>query len=186
MPTPLLRHLFTVEEFHRMGAAGIISEDDHGELIEGEILEMTPISSRHAAAVNRLNQFLSQQVGERALISVQNPIRLGEHSEPQPDVTLLRPCADYYAKPHPEPKDVLLIVEVAETSGDYDRDVKVPLYAQAAIPEVWLVDLAARSIEICRVPGPTGYDQVRRVRSGENVSPEGLSDMSIAADDVLR
>jgi Uma2 family endonuclease len=185
MSARLLRHQFTVDEYYRMGAAGIISEDDRVELIEGEILEMTPISSRHAGAVNRLNRLLSQQAGECGLVSVQNPVRLGERSEPQPDLALLRPSEDCYAASHPEPKDVLLIIEVAETSADYDREVKVPLYARAGIPEVWVVDLTERRVEVYRGPGPHGYDRVHRIRSGESVSPEALPHIRLAASDIL-
>ena len=114
-----------------MARAGILREDDRVELLDGEILEMTPIGSRHAACVDRLNQLFSDQVRRRAIVRIQNPIRLSERSEPQPDLTLLRPRPDFYAQAHPGPGDVLLVVEVAETSADVDRDVKVPLYSAA-------------------------------------------------------
>jgi len=126
MAAPLVRHRFTVEEYHRMGQAGILSEDDRVELIEGEIVEMAPVGSRHAACVKRLNALLSRRAGGRALVSVQDPIRLGEHSEPQPDLALLKPREDFYAAAHPGPEDVLLVIEVAETSLEYDREVKLP------------------------------------------------------------
>lgn len=135
MAVQLLKRLFTVAEYHRMAEAGILGEDDRVELIEGEIVGMTPISSRHAGQVNRLVRLFTQRLGGRAILSVQNPIRLGEHSEPQPDVALLRPRPDFYATAHPGSEDVLLVIEVADlsacdaqagTSAAYDREVKPP------------------------------------------------------------
>jgi len=185
MAVQLSKRLFTVVEYHRMSEAGIFSEDDRVELIEGEIVEMTPIGSRHAAVVNRLNRLCSRGVGERAVVSIQNPIRLGEHSEPQPDVTLLRPRPDFYAASHPGPLDVLLVVEVAETSAAYGRAVKVPLYARAGIPEVWLVDLAEGQIEVSRHPSPQGYQEVRTVRRGEALAPLALPELTLAVGAIL-
>ncbi|GIX47745.1 MAG: hypothetical protein KatS3mg131_1956 [Candidatus Tectimicrobiota bacterium] len=143
MAVTLPKRRFTVAEYHKLAEAGILSEDERVELIEGEIVAMAPIGSRHAGAVKRLlDQFIPLQAARRVLLSVQDPIRLGEHSEPQPDVALLRPRPDFYAAEHPGPEEVLLVVEVAETSAEYDREVKVPLYARFGVPEVWLVDLA--------------------------------------------
>jgi Uma2 family endonuclease len=146
---------------------------------------MAPIGSRHAACVKRLNNLFSRQVGDRAVVGVQDPVRLDEYSEPQPDLTLLRPRPDYYAGGHPGPEDVLLVVEVAETSAEYDRQIKVPLYARAGIREVWLVDLAASAVEVYREPTPEGYRQVRRFGRGETLSPEALPDINLALDDIL-
>lgn len=169
-----------------MARAGILSEDDRVELIEGEIITMSPIGSRHAACVKRLNQLLSQGVAQHAfLVSVQDPTRLSERSEPQPDLALLRPHPDFYAQAHPGPQDVLLVIEVAEASADYDRQVKVPLYARAGIVEAWLVDLAGESIEVYRQPSATGYGQVRQVRRGQHLSSPALPDLELAADEIL-
>jgi len=185
MSVQLLRRSFTVGEYHRMAEAGILRENDRVELLEGEILEMTPIGSRHAACVNRLNRLFSAQVGTLALISVQNPIQLGEHSEPQPDLALLRPRADFYAKAHPGPEDVLLVVEVAETSAESDRAIKVPLYARAGIPETWLVDLAGQCVEVRRKPTPQGYEEVQQLRRGQHIFPLAFSDLGIAVDEIV-
>mgnify|MGYP005850732689 CR=1 FL=1 len=185
MGVQVVKHRFTVEEYHRMGTAGIFSEDDRVELIEGEIVEMSPIGSRHANCVRRLIYLLSRMTGERAVIDVQNPIRLGEYSEPQPDVTLLRPRPDFYAAAHPGPADVLLVIEVADTSADYDREVKVPLYALAGIPEVWLVELYAEQIEVYRQPLPHGYQEVQIVRRGQHLSPQAFPEPALAVDDIL-
>jgi len=179
------KRLFTVEEYHRMAEAGILGEDDRVELIEGEIVEMTPIGSRHAGAVNRLNRLFSERVGEHAVVSVQNPIRLGERSEPQPDLALLRFREDFYASSHPGPGDVLLVVEVAETSAEYDRRVKVPLYARFGIPEVWLVDLEGEAVEVYRDPSPEGYRKAEVLRRGSSLSPSSFPDLELSVDEIL-
>ncbi len=185
MAVRVSRRRFTVDEYRRMLESGILAEDDRVELINGEIVEMAPIGSRHAACVRRLNNLFSRQVGDRAVVGVQDPVRLDEYSEPQPDLTLLRPRPDYYAGGHPGPEDVLLVVEVAETSAEYDRQIKVPLYARAGIREVWLVDLAASAVEVYREPTPEGYRQVRRFGRGETLSPAALPEITVAVDDLL-
>jgi len=167
-----------------MAEAGILSEDDRVELIEGEIVEMSPIGSHHAACVKRLNRLFSRSVSD-AVVSVQDPIRLSEYSEPEPDLALLRPRADFYAEALPGPEDTLLVVEVMETSAQYDRERKLPLYAEAGIPEVWLVDLAAECIEVYRRPSPDGYEDVRRRCRGERLSPQAFPDVELAVDEVL-
>ncbi|MBT9166006.1 MAG: hypothetical protein DDT25_00670 [Chloroflexi bacterium] len=160
MSLQVLRRLFTVEEYHCMVRAGILGEDDRVELIEGEVEEMTPIGSKHVASVNQLNRLFSVNVGRRAIISVQNPIRLGERSEPQPDLASLRPCPDFYSPAHPGPEDILLVIEVAEASADYDRGIKVPLYARGGILEVWLVNLEGEATEVYQSPSPEGYHEM--------------------------
>jgi len=185
MAVQLLRRGFTVEEYHRMAQAGILTEDDRVELIEGEIITMTPIGSRHAACVDRLTRLLSAHAGREAIVRVQNPIRLGERSEPQPDLALLRFRSDFYASRHPGPEDVLLVVEVAETSADVDREVKLPLYARSGIAEAWLVDLAGGQIEVERRPTPRGYGEVERFGRGSRVRSRALPDLDVAADEIL-
>jgi hypothetical protein len=185
MAVQLLKRRFTVADYHRMAAAGILSEDDRVELIEGEIVAMSPIGSRHAACVMRLTELLSPQVVGRAHVNVQNPIRLGEHSEPQPDLALLRRRQDFYASSHPGPEDVLLIIEVADQSAAVDREVKVPLYARFGVPEVWLVDLVSERVEVYREPGAGGYAQKLTLARGEVVSPKAFSELRLAVADVL-
>ena len=143
---PLKHRCFSVADFHRMGEAGILGEDERLELIEGEIIEMTPIGSPHGGRVNQLNRLLTQAVGERAVVAIQNPVVLGEHSEPEPDLALLRPRADFYTSSHPQAADVLLLIEVADSSLASDRDIKVPLYARHGIPEAWIVDTEHRCV----------------------------------------
>ena len=179
------KRLFTTEEYHRMAQNGVLTEDDRVELIEGEVLEMSPIGSRHAACVNRLTQFLSSQLGRRAIVSVQNPIHLGARSEPQPDLALLHPRTDFYVDAHPEPDDVLLVIEVAETSQDSDRAVKIPLYAKAGIPVVWLVDLEGEGVQAHTKPSPHGYGEIRQLWRGQVVTLETFPDLQISVTDLL-
>lgn len=154
------RHRYTVVDYDRMIDAGILTEDDRVELIEGEIIDIPPIGSAHGGAVKRIGNKLARLIADSAIIAIQDPIRVNDRSEPQPDIALLKPRDDFYASAHPRAQDVLLIVEVAETSLRYDRDVKLPLYAQAGIPEAWLVDIANRTLWVCRSPGAKGYTEV--------------------------
>ena len=140
------QHLHTVEDYYRMAESGILKPEDRVELIEGVIVDMVPIGSRHVAAVNRLNQILVDAVAGEAIVSVQNPIRLNDLSEPEPDIALLKPRQDFYAVAHPGPDDALLIIEVANSSLNYDRNVKLPLYARHNILQVWLIDLSTKEL----------------------------------------
>lgn len=185
MVVRVARRLFTVEDYHRMREAGILSEDDRVELIEGEILEMSPIGSRHAAVVDRLNRLFHRLLGERAIIRIQNPIRLGMYSEPQPDVALLRSREDFYEAEHLGPGDVGLVVEVADRSVEGDRGVKAPLYGRAGILEFWLVDLAAGVVEVYREPGVEGYRSVRRLGPGETLAPLAFPDCILQVEEIL-
>src|SRR5215212_3778153 len=152
MSVQIVRRHFNITEYYRMAAAGVFNEDDRVELIEGEIVEMNPIGSRHAACVGRLTELLGQLAGGEAIAWVQNPVQVNDFSEPLPDVTLLKRRDDFYAQANPQSSDVLLIIEVADSSVEYDRDIKIPLYAQASIPEVWLVNLPKETIEIYTQP----------------------------------
>ena len=185
MGAPIPRRLFTVEEYHLMAQAGVLSEDERVELVEGEVVLMTPIGSRHAACVKRLNRLFSTRAGAKAVVGVQDPVTLGAYSEPQPDVALLKPRADFYASAHPGPEDVLLVVEVSESSAAYDLEVKIPLYARAGIPEVWLVDLDAREIRVYREPASGRYRQAATVPRGGKIAPAALPEVVLAADEVL-
>ena len=185
MATQVIRRRFTVNEYYLMAQAGILHEDDRVELLEGEIVEMAAIGSRHAACVKRLNRILSEGLGGRAIVGIQDPVRLGEHSEPQPDLTLLRPRPDFYSESHPESADVMLLVEVADTSEDYDREVKMPLYARYGITEAWLVDLSSRSIEIYRDPVPEGYRDIQLAMPGRSIAPQAFPDLELVAEKVF-
>ncbi|MCL4370495.1 MAG: Uma2 family endonuclease [Chloroflexi bacterium] len=185
MALDLKRRRFTAEEYHWMARVGILGEDDRVELVDGEIVEMTPIGHRHAACVNRLAELFSQTLGNTAIVSVQNPVRLGQYSEPQPDLALLRRKPDFYASGHPTPEDVFLIVEVAGSSIEPDRRVKIPLYARSGVLEAWLVELDQETLTMYRDPAPDGYHTVRVVRRGEQVAPAAFPSHSLAISDIL-
>jgi len=185
-PKPYALRKFTVEEYHKLAEVGILREDDRVELIEGEIVVNSPIGSKHAACVTRLTHLFTQRVEDRAIVSVQNPVRLSEHSEPQPDLALLRPRPDFYASEHPKPEDVLLIVEVAETSLEYDREVKLPLYAEHGIPEVWLVDVIQRRVEILKKPQGERYTSVQApTKDDEALAPEALPELRLTLKELF-
>ncbi|NBC17495.1 MAG: Uma2 family endonuclease [Bacteroidetes bacterium] len=154
---------FSVGDYHRMGEAGILGPEVRTELIDGEVVEMPPIGHPHAGTVNLLSDLLKEAVGRKAIVAVQNPVWLDDYTEPLPDIALLRPRADYYRNGHPSPDDVLLLIEVADTSLAYDRDVKLPRYARAGIPEAWLVDLGGRRLTIHRLPAGGAYTQIVEV-----------------------
>lgn len=185
MAVNVARRLFTVDEYDQMIQAGVFHEDDRLELVGGEIVEMTPIGVSHAACVKRLNQILNRDLMGEAIISVQDPIHLDLYSEPEPDVAVLRFRPDFYAGGHPEPEDVLLLIEVAETSLAYDRELKLPRYAAAGIEEVWLVDLAAREIMVYREPTGEGYTAVTHHNPETTLSPLAFPDLTINASSVL-
>ena len=179
------RRKFDVAEYHRLAEAGILHEDDRVELIEGEIVEMVPIGSDHSGTVNALNHALMSAAGRRATLSVQGPLHLSDYSEPQPDFMLLKPRPDFYRERHPRPEDVLLLIEVSQTSLRYDRAVKLPLYARHGIPEVWIVDLPDRVVEVHRDPSPDGYASTRRYAPGETLEPQALPGVKVSAADIL-
>ncbi|MDK2816007.1 MAG: hypothetical protein PWR22_636 [Moorella sp. (in: firmicutes)] len=179
------RRRFTVDEFYQMARAGILGEDDRVELIEGEIIEMVPIGTRHAACVRRLLHIFSTKIGDNALVDTNNPLRLDQHSEPQPDLMLLKARDDYYASFHPRPEDVLLLVEVSDTSMAYDREVKANLYAKGGVKEVWLVNLQAQQVTAYRLPSPSGYREVKEYGRGDHISPLAFPGLNIPVQDIL-
>ena len=185
MAMPLTARRFTVDEYYRMGRAGVFHEDDRVELLDGLIVEMSPIGPGHAGCVTALTSLLTPLLAGRAPVSVQNPVRLGEHSEPRPDVALLVPRADAYRTAHPQPEDVLLLIEVADASLEHDRDAKVPLYAAAGVPEVWLVSLTEDAITLYRDPLGGRYATVRTARRGETVTSLRVPSATLRVEDIL-
>ena len=184
MSVQYARRLINVEEYHRMVEAEILTEDDRVELINGEIIEMSPIGSKHAAIVDRISNTLMACLAGKAIVRVQSPVQISGLSEPEPDVVLLRPKADFYAQGHPRPEDVFLIVEVADTSHVYDREIKLPLYADAGIPEFWLVDLEKMQIEAHRKPRGNEY-AIREMIKGNQVVMLHELGLSIDAGQLL-
>ena len=179
------RRRFTVDEYYWMARVGILRPDDRVELIDGEIIEMNPIGGPHASTVDRLSQFLILALQGAAIVRVQNPIRLDSGSEPEPDLALLRPRRDFYAAGHPTPSDVLLVVEVADTTIAYDTRTKAPLYARAAIPELWIVDLTRGCVVTYRDPSDAGYATTRVHHRGEMLRALAFSDLAFPVDDIL-
>jgi len=182
---PLAHRRFTVDEYYRMAETGILAPDDRVELLDGEIVEMSPIGPRHAATVTRLEHLFHRLVGDHAIVRGQNPVRLDGYSEPEPDIALLMPRPDFYAADHPTPRDVLLIVEVADTSLRYDRHTKLPGYARAGIPEVWLVDLTADRVERYREPSGDTYADQQILGPEATLTPLLLPDVKIRIGEIL-
>ncbi|CAN5122213.1 Uma2 family endonuclease [soil metagenome] len=179
----LARKLFTVHEYHRMGEAGILHEDDRVELIEGEIVEMSPVGGRHVSCVGRLTRIISRVAGERYLVNVQSPIRLSDHWEPQPDLAVVRDRD--YGDTLPGPEDILFLIEVADTSLAHDKNVKLPFYARSGIPEVWIVDLTTDTIERHMEPSGSDYRLTEKVRQGDTFESTALTGLSLRADAVF-
>lgn len=161
--------LFTVHDYYKMLEFGILSEDDRVELINGEIIKMAAIGSKHAAYVKRIREMLGEILEKAVIISVQDPIHLDDLSEPEPDIAILKRRTDFYEQAHPEAADVLLLVEVADSSFAFDKKVKVPLYAKAGIPEVWLVDLQALELWVFHTPHKGKYQFSQAFATGDSI-----------------
>ena len=174
---------FTADEYERMVALGIFREDERLELIDGEIVEMTPIGHRHGACVAQLNERLVIGVGGRALVWVHGPARLGVDSVPEPDLALLRRGS--YRSGSPRPDDVLLVIEVAESSLRYDRTRKLQLYARAGVRDYWVVSVAGEWIEVYRSPEADSYRERRRAGVGERIAPAVFADVTIDVGEVF-
>jgi Uma2 family endonuclease len=185
MAQQLAKHWITVDEYERMGEAGIFRPDSQLELLEGEIYEMSPIGSSHAACVKALSLLLNQLFGGVMLVSTQDPIRLDDYSEPQPDVALLSWRDDFYRRAHPTPADVLLVIEVADTTVDSDRRIKLPLYAKAGIREVWLVNLPEEKIELYAEPSGGAYQIIRDFKRGEEAQSHSIEGLRVGVVAVI-
>ncbi len=179
------RLLFTVDDYYRMADAGILAEDDPVELIEGEIIRMSPPGSPHASRVNRLNRLLTPKLSEKAIVAVQNPVHLNDLSEPEPDLAVLRPREDFYDERHPTPEDVLLLIEVSRSSLEYDHKVKLPLYARHGIPEFWVVNLPDAVVEVYRDPKGGAYSDRQDFRRGESMAPFAFPDLRLKVEEIL-
>jgi Uma2 family endonuclease len=183
--TELKRRLFTIDQYHQMIASGVLTEGDRVELINGEILEMVAIGSRHGAQVKRLNRLFSGLLEPSVLISVQDPVELGPRSEPEPDVALLRWRDDFYATSHPQASDVYLVIEVADSTLDYDRSVKALLYSRSDIFEYWIVNLQDNVIEVHRQPNPSGYQIIQSYQRGMDIEVMALPGLGLTVDRIL-
>jgi Uma2 family endonuclease len=185
MSAQLERWHFNVDQYYRLAEVGVLQPDDRVELIEGEIIRMPPIGSPHAARVTRLNRLLQGLLGDTAIVSIQNPVRLSDYSEPVPDAAVLKPRTDFYVARHPTPEDVLLIVEVSDSTILSDRNVKVPLYAQAGIQEVWLVNLPNQVVEIYSEPVEGKYQRYVIFSRGEVLQSATVAKLSLRVDEII-
>jgi len=179
------RYRFTVDQYHRMGELGIFPPECRVELIDGQIFKMSPIGPWHSGVVNRLTHWFVTGLRDRVVVHVQNPTIVDKRSEPQPDIMLLKPRADFYGMAHPTPEDTLLVVEVAETSLAHDRRRKLPLYARTGVVELWIVNRRADAIDIFREPSTTGYGVQLRKRRGEEIAAAAFPDFRLAVADIM-
>ncbi|OUL27491.1 hypothetical protein BV378_09965 [Nostoc sp. RF31YmG] len=185
MTVQLLRRKFTVEQYHKMIESGILTKDDRVELIRGEIIEMSPIGTKHAACVKCLNKLLSSKLKDKVLIAIQDPVKLDNNSQPQPDVALLKPRDDFYATAHPQPQDIFLLIEVSDSTVVYDREEKIPLYAEANIIEVWLVDINEQIVEVYQQPTAAAYQLMHKFASGQTLSIPVFPDVNITVNEIF-
>ncbi len=186
MTAQLLRKKFTLADFEQMVETGIIKDEDRVELIEGEIIDMGKIGSKHAAYTDRLNDLLRDKLGKKILIRVQNPVKLNVYSQPQPDIALVKRREDYYEKEHPQPKDIFLLIEVSDSTLETDREIKIPLYAKHGILETWIINCNNQSLEVYRHPTPNNYQQKLTLFSGEKISCLSFPDEEFTVNEMMR
>jgi len=180
------KHRFSVKEYYRMAETGVLKPDARVELISGEIIDVSPIGPFHGGLVKRLSRLFNLQATGRWMVSTQDPVRLDDHSEPEPDVMLLKPVADDYTSRHPQPSDVFLLIEVADSTLEYDREEKLPAYGRAGIAEVWIVNLQDATIEVYREPHFTGYGNKAVLRAGDQAKPLAFPDAAVNVAELLK
>lgn len=185
MSLSLITRKFTVEEYEKMTTEGIIKPDEKVELIRGEIIKMSPMGTRHASSVDRLIQLFYQKLGHKIILRVQNPIRLNNNSQPEPDLSLLIPRPDFYVAAHPCPEDIYLIIEVSDSTLDYDRYTKIPLYAEANIKEVWIINLKEECLEVYRHPLQGSYQNIQKYYRGESIFIESFPEIELTLIEIL-
>jgi Uma2 family endonuclease len=185
MVVQLDRRLFTVTDYQQMIETGILQESDRCELLHGEIVKMAAIGRKHAAKVDRINRLFNRILRETIIVRIQNPIELGDLSQPEPDIALLRWQDDFYESGHPQAQDVYLLIEVADTTLETDRAIKLPIYAQTGIIEVWIVNLQDAQVEVYRSPVGNAYSVTQVFRSGQMLTIAALPEVSIAVDEIL-
>ncbi len=177
----------TVEEYHTLAEVGVLHEDDRVELINGQLIDMLPIGPFHSGSTKRLLRLFERSSRDRWITSIQDPVALGPHDEPQPDLMLLRPEPDFYSTRHPGAADVFLLVEISDSTLIVDRQEKLPLYARSGIPEVWIVNLPEHVIEVYRQPAPSGsYSEQQKVHPGESLAPAAFPDAVIDTAALLK
>jgi Uma2 family endonuclease len=185
MSVAVTRRRFTADDYQRMGQAGILRAEDRVELIDGEIVTMTPLGPRHCASVDRATRAFVTKAGDSAIVRVQGSVRLDFYSEPEPDLVLLRPRQDFYSSRHPGPTDILLVIEIADSSIDYDRDVKSRVYARSGVHEYWLADLNENVLLCHSAPEDGAYRSIRRCTRGQSLAPLLLPECLVSTEDLL-
>ena len=179
-------HRFSVKDYYRMAKTGVLPPGARVELLDGKIIDMSPIGPLHGGVVNRLNRIFNRHATDRWLLTVQNPVHLQDHSEPQPDLMLLKPAADDYDSRHPKPENVFLLIEVSDSTLEADREVKLPVYGRAGVAEVWIVNLVEGTLEVYREPHFTCYASARILHEGESIAPACFPDVVIKVAELLR
>jgi Uma2 family endonuclease len=185
MSTEVIKKRFTVDEYYRMAEAGILRPEDRVELIDGEIIQMSPIGQRHAARVNRANSLFIKAFGDKAVVSPQNPVQLSDWTEPQPDIVVLKARSDFYESKKPTPRDVLFLMEISDTTLRYDMKIKLPYFAAALIPEVWIQDINGDSLHIFREPQESTYATSMQLTRGDLVHPLAFPEIRFLIDDLF-
>jgi Uma2 family endonuclease len=185
MQIEALRRPFTVDEYDRMLEVGILGKEDHVELIEGEILEMSPIGWRHAACVDRATALLVLAFAGKAIVRPRGPIQLGDYTKPQPDLILLEPRKDYYASKGPVTRDAQLVIEVSDKSIRYDRGPKLRVYARHGVSEVWIEDLTSDTLLVFREPSGATYKTELALRRGESIAPLAFPEVAFSVSEFL-
>jgi Uma2 family endonuclease len=182
---PLMRKKFRTDEVYQMMEIGILPEESGWELIDGEIIHRMTIGSKHAAIVKKLNRIFTRVFEDEVIISIQDPIHIDEYNEPEPDIALLKPRDDFYAKQHPEPKDVLLVIEISDSTLNYDREVKKEIYAEAGIDEFWLINLKLNTVETYSNPSNGTYYQMRIFERGEIIQAKNIAGVSLEVNKIF-
>jgi Uma2 family endonuclease len=185
MHTETTKKLFSVDDYYKMADVGILKARDHTELINGEIIQVSPMGSHHAAAVTRVNNLFVRLFQDKALLRPQLPLRLNRFNEPEPDIVLLKPHPDCYSSQHPGPVDVFLVMEISVSSLRYDRDIKLPIYASSRVPEIWIVDLQRESLLVYRDPGAGGYATALHLERGNAVSCLAFPETKLDVNDLF-
>ena len=180
------KHRFSVKEYYRMAETGVLRPDARVELLNGQIIDMSPIGPFHGSITKYLNQLFTAASKGRWITQVQDPVHLDEHSEPEPDLALLKPVADFYRRRHPQPEDVFLLVEISDSTLETDQEEKLPAYGRAGIAEVWIVNLNELTVEIYREPHFTGYGSKNILRAGDQAKPQAFPDVAVDVAELLK
>ena len=183
--SPVAPKRFRVDDFRKMTEAGILPEESGWEIIDGYLIDKMTIGSKHAGTVKRLNRKLTNLPGDLVIVSVQDPIQIDEYNAPEPDIALLKPREDFYAASHPTPEDVLLLIEVSDSTIEYDREIKKNIYAQAGIAEFWLVNLQENTVEIYSQPKNGNFRLVRILEAGETLQSAAIESLILQVDEIL-